>query len=407
MKACIINIGNELLYGHTINTNAQYLAQQLYALGFDVEKSICIKDDFHSIIESLNEASKTVHLAVLTGGLGPTSDDITRNCIADFFHKTLIFDENTWQNIQQQFSQRDIQVPEINKIQAYIPDGAYIFENKLGTAPGFAIQQNHFCLIALPGVPFEMKHIFDSGVKNFLIKQYQLSVPNCATFLFSGISESSLAEILSETDHWLRQQNITLAYLPQPGLIKLKAFYHSNNKDNINKLCDFIKANLSDYFIANEDKPLAAILQEKLIAQKATLATAESCTGGYIAHLITSIPGSSNFFKGSIIAYSNEIKNKLLAVSVEILQQFGAVSQQTVEHMATEVCKLLNSDYSIAVSGIAGPDGETTNKPVGTVWIAWKTPTLLISKKYLFGKDRLVNIERTATTALAQMIKLI
>lgn len=410
MNAWIVNIGNELLNGHTVNTNASYLAEQLHKLGFDVTKIVSIKDKPEDISEILNEATHQNSLVIVSGGLGPTSDDLTRQALSDFFQRPLVFHEQLWNDIQLKFERRKIKTPEINKIQAYIPQNAIIFNNSIGTAAGFAVIDKRCCTIALPGVPFELKHIFEHQVVPFFRAHFkELIPPKIKTLLFSLITESELAEKLSAFEQELLKHNIKIAFLPQPGLIKVK-FYHTNSSEDnilINNIKLFATAHLSDFLIHDKDLPLSVLLRDLMIENSLSLCTAESCTGGYLAHQITTVPGSSKYFKGSIVAYSNEIKQNILKVPSEYIKQHGTVSRQVVESMAANAMNILKSDIAIAISGIAGPDGGSKAKPVGTTWIAIAGKNYMWSERFIFGKDRVSNIQRTSNTALAKLILLL
>ncbi|MCX7862641.1 MAG: CinA family nicotinamide mononucleotide deamidase-related protein [Bacteroidales bacterium] len=405
MNAILINVGNELLNGHTVNTNAAYISEKLSDIGLVISRIICIADNESELLEIISQSQKKANIVVVTGGLGPTSDDITRRTIAQYFNTTLVYNEEIWNDIQQKFLRRNIFAPENNKIQAYFPTNAIIFPNTIGTAAGFAIMENNFCLIALPGVPFELMPMLEHEVLPFLKEHFQPKPSYVKTYLFSNITESELAEKLEQWDNILRNHHIQIAYLPQPGLIKVKLFFTSEEHTLIKQFDSFANNYLTDFLIYDEDLPLPTILQKILTDKKLTICTAESCTGGYLAHQITSISGSSNYFKGSIIAYSNEIKQRILNVPLSVIEEHGAVSKQVVEIMAQQVLTLLKSDISIAISGIAGPTGETKNKPVGTTWIAIATKKIIWSQQFAFGTDRLSNIQRAATTAMAILIQ--
>ncbi|NSW45240.1 MAG: CinA family nicotinamide mononucleotide deamidase-related protein [Bacteroidales bacterium] len=410
MNAIIINIGNELLNGHTINTNAAYIAQKLSEIGISVIETIVIADNEQAIVNAISNAYSIADLAICTGGLGPTTDDITKKAICQYFNVSLVFDELIWQHVQQLFAKLNINISYKNRSQAEIPYGATILTNKIGTAPGLVLTKEHFTFIALPGVPFEMKHLIDEEVLPYLIHQHKLIPPFTQTLMFTDISESLLAEKIEKWDKKLREHNIQIAYLPQPGIIKLKLFTPVLTAEQnivIEDFICFVQEKLNDFLAYIGDMPFAKLIGELLIEKQATIATAESCTGGYIAHLLTSIPGSSAYFKGSIIAYSNDIKINILKVPTETISQYGAVSQAVVETMAKEILKNFNTDYAIAVSGIAGPDGGSAEKPIGTTWIAVASNNEILSQKFIFTSDRLRNIERASISALNMLRRLI
>jgi len=410
MNAIIINIGNELLNGHTINTNAAYIARKLSEIGINVIETIVITDNEQAILNAISNAYSKADIAICTGGLGPTTDDITKKAICQYFNVSMVFDELIWQHIQQLFAKRNINISDKNRSQAEIPYGATILTNKIGTAPGLVLTKEHFTFIALPGVPFEMQHLIDEEVLPYLIQQHRLIPPFIQTLMFTDISESLLAEKIDKWDKKLREHNIQIAYLPQPGIIKLKLFTPVLTAEQNIVMEDFIRfvqEKLNDFLAYIGDMPFAKLIGELLIEKQATVATAESCTGGYIAHLLTSIPGSSAYFKGSIVAYSNEIKIKSLNVPSNVIIQYGAVSQEVVETMAKEVLKKFCTDFAIAVSGIAGPNGGSDEKPVGTTWIAVASKNVIRSQKFIFTSDRLRNIERASISALNMLKKII
>ena len=410
MNAIIINIGNELLNGHTINTNAAYIAKKLWETGISVIETIVIKDNAQAIYNAIEYAYSKAEIAICTGGLGPTTDDITKKSVCNYFNCSLVFDDTVWQHIRQLFEKRNIKLSEKNRSQAEVPQNAVILTNRIGTAPGLVLTKNYFTFIALPGVPFEMQKLIDEEVIPFLIQHHKLIPPYTETLMFTDISESLLAEKVDSWDHLLRKNNIDVAYLPQPGIIKLKLFtpiLTTEQKIILDKFIDFVQLELYEYLANIGDIPLEMLIGQLLKRKNQTLATAESCTGGNIAHHLTSIAGSSAYFKGSIVAYSNEIKMNVLHVPEKIIMEHGAVSQPVVESMAKGVLRLLQTDYAIAVSGIAGPDGGTAEKPVGTTWIAVASKNEILTHKYIFNSTRLINIERASMASLTMLRKLI
>lgn len=408
MQAYIISIGNELLNGHTVNTNASFIARELQQIGVEVKKIITIADEHQEIIDSIDEAFHIADFAITTGGLGPTTDDITKKAICEYFNTSLIFNEEVWQHIQHIFKHRNIVLSSNNRSQAEVPKDADILKNNLGTAPGLVIHKDKFFLVSLPGVPFEMQNLIKQEVIPYLLSRTKIQPPFIKTYLFTEISESLLAEKIQQWDADFHKAGFAVAYLPQPGLIKLKLtskLLTENQKQRLDEFENFLQNKLAPYIAADEDIPLAQVIGNLFMKQHKTLATAESCTGGYMAHLITSIPGSSNYFKGSIIAYSNEIKINLLHVNPDVIEKHGAVSQPVVEQMAKGLLQQMKTDYAIAISGIAGPDGGSDEKPVGTIWIAIASHDNVYSQKFVFGGDRLRNIERAAMTALSMLNK--
>lgn len=409
MKAGIITIGDELLIGQVIDTNSAWIASELNKLGVAVIEKKSIADIEEHISLSISEYLQKYDIVFITGGLGPTNDDKTKNVLCKIFKSQLVLNNEVLNNILILLSKRNIPINENNKNQAMVPDKAIILQNEIGTAPGLMFTQNNKYLFALPGVPFEMKNIFQNHIVKILKENLNIRPILHKTILTGGLPESVLAEKINKWETNLPDY-IKLAYLPSPGYIRLRlSIYdlHENNLATLETMTDELKQIIPDNIIIEEDttpeKALRKILQQK----KLTISTAESCTGGKIASLITSVSGSSAYFKGSIIAYSNEIKTQFLDIPEKILKNYGAVSKEVVEAMALNIKIKFNTDLSIAVSGIAGPDGGTNEKPVGTIWIAVASKNKVYSKKFNFSNDRLINIERTANTAIIMLTKFI
>lgn len=411
MKTQIISIGDELLIGQVVNTNASWIGEQLSLAGFEIEKVLVIPDNKEAISEILESLSGKVQFAIITGGLGPTKDDITKTVICDFLSSTLVLNEDVLENIKTLFHKRGIDMSETNRKQAEVPEACKILQNENGTAPGLWFEKNGTTYIALPGVPFEMKPMISEKIIPEIIIKFN---PPCIiqkTIHVQGIPESHLSDMLEEWEGELKAKGLSLAYLPHFGVIRLRITGKGENRNLINtKIENSVQSLLQ--IIPNEifgydDDSIESVLGEILIERSKTIAVAESCTGGKIASMITSVPGSSLYFKGSVVAYSNDVKLKLLNVTPANIHKYGAVSQQVVEEMALGAMHLFNSDFAIATSGIAGPDGGTAEKPVGTVWIAVAKANSVVSKKYTFGSLRDVNIERTSVTALSMLRKMI
>jgi nicotinamide-nucleotide amidase len=400
----IICIGDELLIGQVVNTNASWMAQQLNDAGFEVRQITCVSDNGLEISRALKEASERAEVILMTGGLGPTKDDITRDVLCKFFSTHLILNEAVLEKIQSFFIRRKLPLTQINQDQAMVPANALIVENQLGTAPGLVWEKNNQVFVAMPGVPFEMQHIMDSWVIPYLQKKGGRQVIIHKTIHTSGIGESFLSEIIADWENSLAP-HIKLAYLPSPGTVRLRLTAHGNDKAFLEKLIhekvEALNKLIYAYKWGEDDQTLESVIGEMIRNQGMKLATAESCTGGYIAHRITSVAGSSDYFKGSVIAYDNAVKVNVLGVKTETLEPYGAVSSQVVEEMALGVSKLLSADYAIAVSGIAGPGGGTSEKPVGTVWVAVASANKVTSKKFIFGHDRQRNIVCASFAALA------
>ncbi|MFA4851110.1 MAG: competence/damage-inducible protein A [Bacteroidales bacterium] len=410
MKAIIINIGDELLIGQVTNFNASWMAEQLNAIGIEVIRINVIPDKEEEIIASLIEAERLADVVLLTGGLGPTNDDITKETLCKFFKSPLIFNEDTYNDILDIFSRRGLSVTETNRKQAEVPVGCKVIRNTEGTAPGLWFEKNGKIFIATPGVPFEMKPMMTYSILPLLEERMKGDVIVHKTVLTQGMGESFLADKIASWENAL-PSNIRLAYLPSPGIVKLRLTARGSNKDvliktieeEVLRLQELISENIYGY----DADTIEQIIGKLLMRKGKTLATAESCTGGYIAHRITSVQGSSSYYRGSVIAYANEIKENLLGVKRKTLEKYGAVSEEIVMEMAANVRIKLHADFSIAVSGIAGPDGGTPEKPVGTVCIAVASPDNIIAQKFRFGTNRMVNIERASVTALNMLRKAI
>ncbi len=396
----IITIGDELLIGQVVDTNSAWLAQRLNEIGFSVKQITSISDSKEHIKEALTQAQSRADIIIITGGLGPTKDDITKETLCEYFSMNMVEDKDTLESINRMFKQRGYTVTPLNRAQATVPDRCTIIPNNFGTACGLWFDEIDRIFIALPGVPFEMKGIVSQEIIPRLQKQFPLHKIIHRTVLITGIGESFLAETIKEWEESL-DPTIQLAYLPSPGRMRLRlSLYNENYSAKIDKAIDELKQIIPQYIYGYDDQSFEQIVGDLLVKNNHTLATAESCTGGAIASAITSVPGSSRYFVGSIIAYANEVKEKMLSVSSETLLQKGAVSKDTVEQMALGVQKLYATDFAIATSGIAGPDGGTKEKPVGTVWIAVASPKGVISQKYLMGEERHITIEKTVVQAL-------
>jgi len=402
MKAEIITIGDELLIGQVVDTNSAWIAEQLNAYGIQVQQITSIPDDRERIIAALSEATGRAELVLLTGGLGPTKDDITKQALCDFFDTQLVFNQEAYDNVERIFASRGLPVTELNRMQAYIPEGCKVLNNMNGTAPGMWFDQNGCITVSLPGVPFEMKSLVAEICLPLLAGMSEFTIMH-RTIWTEGVGESFLAAKIAEWESNL-PSCLSLAYLPQPGIVRLRLTARGKDKDSLKSALSQAEAELmpliADSFFGFDEETLPMIIGKLLTDNGLTLSTAESCTGGSIAQMITSIPGSSEYFKGSVIAYSNEIKEKLLGVSLVTLVNYGAVSEETVLEMAIGGKTKLGTDFSVAVSGIAGPAGGTPEKPVGTTWIAVATPQRTVAKKLLFGEHRGRNIQRATIAAL-------
>jgi nicotinamide-nucleotide amidase len=413
-KASIITIGDELLIGQVIDTNSAWMAQELNRKGIRVSRRVAVGDDWEAIWQALDQESRVSEIILITGGLGPTSDDITKPLLCKYFQGKMIVHEPTLSHIRHIFS-TVLKRPllERNLRQAEVPDCCRVISNELGTAPGMwfeqtpeGLSQNGFerqIFVSMPGVPFEMKGMMSREVIPELCRCFTFPQLEHRTLLTAGAGESSLAELLTDFEKALPAE-IKLAYLPNLGMVRLRLTAIGPTgaplKELINQYFENLKFQVHQYLVVDEDIPLQQWVGRKLTASGKMIGTAESCTGGYIAHLFTADAGASKYFRGSVVCYSNAVKTDLLDVQPDTLLQEGAVSEQTVKEMAQGALKQLGCDYIIAVSGIMGPDGGSTQKPVGTVWIAVGGPAKLVTRSFHFRFDRTRNIQLTATNAL-------
>lgn len=402
----IINIGDELLIGQVVNTNASFMAERFNSHGFPVEEIMIIGDKESEIKSAVTNAFTKTDLVVLTGGLGPTKDDITKKVLAELFDTKLVEDEEVLRLIRQMFGRRGIEVSESNRLQALMPEGSVTLPNHNGTAQGIWLEKEGKILVSLPGVPFEMKGIMDDELIPRLLQRF----PRKEFIIHkvvqtTGIGESDLSDLLESWELNL-PSHIKLAYLPRPGITRLRLTGTGIDKEKLQsglqKEIEELSSIAAPYIWSYEDNQIEEVVGDLLRKSGGMLAVAESCTGGNISRLITSVPGSSAYFKGSVVSYSNAVKREILNVREQNLKKSGAVSEPVVSDMAINVMGLFDVDYSIAVSGIAGPDGGTEEKPVGTVWIAVATPTRLTTRLFHFGTagGRETVIQRASVAAL-------
>ncbi|HHT23549.1 MAG TPA: competence/damage-inducible protein A [Bacteroidales bacterium] len=407
----IITIGDEILIGQIVDTNSAWMAVELNNAGFQLSQITSVHDDAELIKSALDLALEKNDIVLLTGGLGPTKDDLTKLTLADYFDTELVYDESVYQNIESLYRTRPSVLNELTKAQALVPKACTVIQNRVGTAPIMWFERDEKVVVSMPGVPFEMKKAMTDEVIPRLMKKFNRNAVINQTVQVFGYGESSLALKIEEWENALPDY-LHLAYLPSFGLVKLRlsgALTNGNElQAEIDRQFGLLDEILGDAIIARNDFPLEKNLGEMLRAKKLTIAVAESCTGGNIAHKITSLAGSSEYFIGSVTAYQNEVKENFLGVSSEDLKSYGAVSQQVVEQMAEGVRKKMNTDISIATSGIAGPNGGTEEKPVGTVWIAVSMKDKTISQKYYFGNHSRENIiERSTVSAMILAMELI
>lgn len=405
MFAELITIGDEILIGQTIDTNSAWMAKELNAIGISIKQIRSIKDERTAILDALHTVPSDCQLVLITGGLGPTKDDITKEVLCEFFETRLIRNEEVLERIDSYFKQRGRPILDSNRRQADLPENATVLNNLLGTASGMLFEKNNKIFISMPGVPYEMKGIVLNEVLPRIKESFQLPVVYHKTIMTEGIGESFLVELIKEWESSLEKEGISVAYLPSPGVVKVRLTASGDDSNKIKARVDKKACELLDivptYIFGEDDISLEKAVSQKLLELGQTISSAESCTGGNIASLLTSIPGSSNYFLGSIVSYSNEVKQSELGVSKEDIAKHGAVSKEVVVQMASAVRETLKTDIGVASSGVAGPDGGTEEKPIGMVWIAISTIHGVFAKKYQFENDRQRNIRRASLAALS------
>jgi nicotinamide-nucleotide amidase len=400
MKAAIISIGNELLNGRTVNSNATFIAEKFFEIGVAVDIIYTIRDEKEKIVETLETALQKVPIVVITGGLGPTHDDITKTTLADYFKKPLIYREEIVQKIEQRFRERGLVMPESNRVQGYVPEGARLIDNAVGTAPGMHFQVNEKHVFALPGVPREMKYMITNDIAPFLQKTFGLTASVVKVFRTTRIAESAIYERCK--DFIRAYSDFEIAFLPKFTGVDIRVLLPKTPESQVRfeKFRQQIEAVIGKYIYTTDERELPEVVGDLLQQKHYKVSVAESCTGGLIQHLITSVAGSSAYFWGGVVSYSNESKMKILGVSDTVLQTHGAVSEQTARQMAEGVRKLLGVEVGISSTGIAGPGGGTPEKPVGLVYLGLATPDGTHVKKFNLGKDRHINQQQSAIFAL-------
>lgn len=403
----LLTIGDEILYGQIVDTNSQWMSVELDKIGIKVIRKTTVGDLEEEILTALDEAEKRADVILITGGLGPTSDDLTKPCLAKFFNCELKIHEEALAEVTEFFKSRGRELTELNRLQASLPTACEKITNPVGTAPGMYFDRGNKVFMSMPGVPHEMKKMMTDHVLLRLKKKYTLPIIHHTLIRTIGLGESFLAEKISDWEKAL-PDHIKLAYLPSLGEVKLRltGFGDSLEKlqeetsECIEKLNFHIGQNIYGY----GEEPIEVVIGNTLRKKNLTLAIAESCTGGYLSHLITSVPGSSDYFLGAMIPYAYEIKMRQLGVKPETLEKYGAVSEPTIIEMANIVRAKFNTNIGIATSGIAGPGGATPDKPVGTVWIAYSDKHHTVTKKLQLSKDRLINI-RMSSMAVLNLIR--
>ncbi len=410
MLAEIITIGEEILIGQIVDTNSAWMAKQLNLAGISVKQITSISDDEQHILDALAQAEQRADIILITGGLGPTKDDITKKTLAKYFNMGFRRDEAALEMVRQIFEKFKRPLIDVNIQQADVPDGCEVIVNKNGTAPCMWFERNNKIFVSMPGVPFEMMYLMDDEILPRLKHRFKLPAIVHKTILTANIGESFLAKEIEAIEDAL-PVHIKLAYLPKLGQVRLRLSAKGDDegklKAEVEGFAQQIMAKVEKFVVIDEDIPLEKAILNFMDARGLTLSTAESCTGGYIAHLITQHPGCSSVYWGGAVTYAYELKESILGVKQETLATFGAVSEETVREMSEGAIKHFKTDYALAVSGIAGPDGGTADKPVGTVWISVSSKEKTVAKLFNFSNKRLQNIERSAAAALTMLLNLL
>lgn len=406
MIAEIITIGDEILVGQTVDTNSAWIAKQLKLIGVRVRQIVSIADTREAIVSALDAALKNADLVLVTGGLGPTKDDITKQVLVDYFGDELEFHQDIANTIEEYFKSVGRPFLEVNRQQAMLPKNAIVIRNNLGTASGMWFKKDGKDIISMPGVPYEMKGLMKKVLPEFQA-QYELGDFYHRTVLFQGVPETVLADEIADLENEIREKGISMSYLPSTGQVKVRLTDTIERKEEIAYYIEEIASRFPGAFFGYEEDKLESVIGKILTELEATMGTVESCTGGAIAARIVSIPDSSKYFKGSIVSYAYELKKTLVSVSNEDLWEHGAVSKEVVEQMAKGGIEKLNVDYCLATSGIAGPGGGTEMKPVGTVWMAIATRDKVYSKMFKFRQNRARNIESTVVYGLNYLRRVI
>lgn len=409
MNIALLTIGDELCIGQIVNTNASWIADRCTQIGASISCHSTIRDNPVDIIHELDRLRINNSMIIITGGLGPTHDDSTKSTLCSYFHDTLIEHQETLLYLQERYKSRDIVLSERNREQAFVPSSCTVLKNPRGTAPGLLFTQKDCTFIALPGVPSEMKGIMQEYVipiiQDHFLKEKSLK-PSYRTLITKGIPESTLADLIGNPDEFLEMQE-TLAFLPSFQGVRLRLGVYHHNAEHAKQRLDVLEQILMNkagkYIYAKDQENLLSKTIENLLIHKKSLSVVESCTGGKLGSLCTELPGSSVFFKGGFITYSNELKEKLVHVRHDTLLEFGAVSEQTAIEMAIGGRNILDTDFCISITGIAGPDGGTNDKPVGLVWIGLSSKNRTFAKKHIFGTDRDMNRERSVYAALSML----
>jgi nicotinamide-nucleotide amidase len=399
----VITIGDEILYGQITDTNTQWISAELDKIGVKTVRKSSVGDQEHQILQILKEAETRADIILITGGLGPTKDDITKTTLAKYFNARLVINEEALEDVTAFFKSRGREMTELNRQQAALPENCTFISNKSGTAPGMWFEDEGRVIVSMPGVPFEMKWLMTNAILPKLQKHFSTPIIYHKMIRTVGIGESFLAEKIEDWENNL-PDHIRLAYLPSFGGVRLRLTATGTNlallEEQVQQKVNAVLPTIEPFVYGYDDDELEKVIGDLLLQQKLSLATAESCTGGYLAHMITKVPGSSQYFRGGVIPYSNELKTALLDVKSETLQTYGAVSEQTVREMAEGVRERLGTSLGIASTGVAGPGGGTDEKPVGTVWIACSDGVHTETRQLKLSQFREINIQLTATHAL-------
>lgn len=403
MKADIITIGDEILIGQIIDTNSAWIAARLGEIGVSIRRKYSIGDRREEIISAVEESMAKAEITIITGGLGPTKDDITKRVLAEIFNSPMVCHTETYERVERMMAARGIAFNDLNKGQAMVPECCTVLANHKGTAPGMWFERNGRVVVSLPGVPFEMEGLMIESVLPLLTQHFELSSVVHRTAITYGLAESMMAELIAPWEDAL-PPHLHLAYLPSPSQLRLRLSAYDVDKEQAEREFDEQFAKLipilGDYFVGWGDTTVQSAVAEILVERGETLASAESCTGGVIASKFTAMSGASEYFWGGVVSYDNSVKENVLGVSRHNLETYGAVSEQVAREMAEGVRRLCGTTYGVATTGVAGPTGGSPEKPVGTVWVAVATPTHTIAKLFQHGKVRAVNIERAATAAI-------
>ncbi|UTW60747.1 competence/damage-inducible protein A [bacterium SCSIO 12741] len=404
MNAEIITIGDELLIGQIVDTNSAWMADRLHDVGITVFQITSIQDDPGHIKDALDLAQTRADIILMTGGLGPTKDDLTKKTLASYFNDTMRFDEEVYEHVGQLFDRLGVKMPPVNRHQAEVPSKCTVLKNEKGTAPGMWFDEKGKIVVSMPGVPNEMRYLMDEEVIPRIKEKYQTPELVYQTVLTQGIGESSLMEVIDDWEEEVLADGIKLAWLPSVGQVRLRLSARGDDREEILTRIDAHIQKLStlipDYFMGTLEGAPEKKLKQILESSGLTVSVAESLTGGFVAHLITTVSGSSAYFKGSVTSYSPEVKQSVLGVKEAAIREYTPVSQEVVEQMALGVKKLLQSDFSVATSGVAGPGEDSDGNPPGKVWMAVASPNGVVSREFRFGNDRSKNIIKSSQTAL-------